>query len=157
MKIRIAEEKDIPRAQELLSQVLEIHAAIRPDIFISGTTKYTAEELLAIFNDPQRPVFAAADDDDTMIGYAFCKVMDLSGRNNMKDSRTLYIDDLCVDENCRGMHVGRALFDHVRAYAEENGFDTITLNVWEGNDSAEAFYRKCGFRVKKKEMDFRIG
>ena len=45
MKIRKAEEKDIPRLLALLGQVLQIHAEIRPDVFIPGTTKYTACEL----------------------------------------------------------------------------------------------------------------
>ena len=36
--IRKAEERDIPRIIELLGQVLQIHADIRPDIFIPGTT-----------------------------------------------------------------------------------------------------------------------
>lgn len=40
MKIRKAEEKDIPRIMELLGQVLQIHAEIRPDVFIPGTTKW---------------------------------------------------------------------------------------------------------------------
>ena len=40
MNIRRANEKDIPRLVELLEQVLQIHADIRPDIFIPGTTKY---------------------------------------------------------------------------------------------------------------------
>ena len=40
MTIRKAEEKDIPRITELLEQVLQIHADIRHDIFIPGTTKY---------------------------------------------------------------------------------------------------------------------
>lgn len=46
MTIRRANEKDIPRIIDLLGQVLQIHAEIRPDIFIPGTTKYTDEELL---------------------------------------------------------------------------------------------------------------
>ena len=44
MNIRRANEKDIPRLVELLEQVLQIHADIRPDIFIPGTTKYTNNE-----------------------------------------------------------------------------------------------------------------
>lgn len=51
MNIRRAEEKDIPRIIELLKQVLQIHADIRPDIFISGTTKYTTDELVKMIND----------------------------------------------------------------------------------------------------------
>lgn len=45
MKIRKAEKKDIPRILALLGQVLQIHAELRPDIFIPGTTKYTPCEL----------------------------------------------------------------------------------------------------------------
>ena len=45
MRIRKAEEKGIPRIMELLGQGLEIHADIRPDIFIPGITKYTVTEL----------------------------------------------------------------------------------------------------------------
>ena len=51
MIIRKAEKKDIPDLMRLLSQVLEIHAAIRPDIFVAGTTKYTKEELEAVLID----------------------------------------------------------------------------------------------------------
>ena len=46
MNIRRASEKDIDSLIKLLQEVLEIHAAIRPDIFISGTTKYTRSDLL---------------------------------------------------------------------------------------------------------------
>ena len=50
MIIRKAKEKDIPRIIELLGQVLQIHADIRPDIFIPDTTKYTVEELTELFH-----------------------------------------------------------------------------------------------------------
>ena len=56
MNIRRAEEKDIPRIIELLKQVLQIHADIRPDIFISGTTKYTTDELVKMINDDKKPI-----------------------------------------------------------------------------------------------------
>ena len=60
MNIRRAEEKDIPRIIELLKQVLQIHADIRPDIFISGTTKYTTDELVKMINDDKKPTYIAA-------------------------------------------------------------------------------------------------
>ena len=41
--VRRAEIKDIDKVSMLLSEVLELHAKLRPDIFISGTTKYTRE------------------------------------------------------------------------------------------------------------------
>ena len=56
MTIRRAAEKDIPQVLALLSQVLELHAEIRPDIFIPGTTKYTTEELAAMLKDETRRI-----------------------------------------------------------------------------------------------------
>ena len=55
MKIRKAEKKDIPRILALLGQVLQIHAEIRPDIFIPGTTKYTPCELTELLQQEDHP------------------------------------------------------------------------------------------------------
>lgn len=156
MKIRNAEKKDLPRINSLLTQVLEIHAKLRPDLFISGTRKYTDEEIEAIIADEKTPVFAAVDETDTLMGYAFCVIKDPVLSNNMPEFKSLYIDDLCVDENCRGEHVGSSLYGHVCAFAREIGCYNVTLNVWEGNDSARAFYEEMGFAVQKTVMEKRL-
>lgn len=153
MEIRRAEEKDLSRVKDLLSQVLEIHASIRPDLFIPGTTKYTDEELLDIFKDDMRPVFVAADENDQVVGYAFCVMHDPVDSNNMIPHGMLYIDDLVVDQSTRGKHVGRTLFEYVKAYAKEQGCYHVTLNVWEGNDSARKFYESVGLKVQKTVME----
>lgn len=70
IEIRRAEEKDIKKVMDLLSQVLEIHAKIRPDVFVSGTTKYTDAELLQMFEDDQNPVYVAVVEKDQVVGYA---------------------------------------------------------------------------------------
>ncbi len=62
MIIRKAEEKDIPRILELLGQVLQIHADIRPDIFIPATTKYKTDELAELLKNEEKPIYVAADD-----------------------------------------------------------------------------------------------
>lgn len=67
---------------------------------------------------------------------------------------TLYIDDLCVDANTRGMHIGQALFEHVKKEAKRMGCYDVTLNVWEGNDSARHFYEKMGLKVKETQMEY---
>ena len=140
--IRRAESCDLDKTLKLLGEVLELHAKIRPDIFISGTTKYTREELQAIF-----------DNSGEVVGYAFCVMKRQPFSTNMKDFSTLFIDDLCVDENCRGQHVGTLLFDYVKQYARDNGCYDVTLNVWEGNDNARRFYEKMGMFVKETQME----
>lgn len=151
--VRRAEQRDSERIMQLLSEVLELHAKIRPDIFISGTTKYTQSELADIISSDNTPVFVAADDEDVVQGYAFCIMKQQPFSTNMKSFSTLFIDDLCVDENCRGQRVGTLLFDYVKEYAKARGCYDVTLNVWDGNDSARAFYKKKGMFVKETQME----
>ena len=151
--VRRAEQGDSERIMQRLSEVLELHAKIRPDIFISGTTKYTQSELADIISSDNTPVFVAADDEDVVQGYAFCIMKQQPFSTNMKSFSTLFIDDLCVDENCRGQRVGTRLFDYVKEYAKARGCYDVTLNVWEGNDSARAFYEKKGMFVKETQME----
>ncbi len=153
IQIRRAERKDIPRILALLHQVLEVHAKIRPDIFIAGTTKYSAEELEEILQNEQTPVYAAVNGDGMLVGYAFCQLRSQPFSSTMVPFTSFYIDDLCVDEAYRGNHIGKALIEHVRAEAKRAGCYEITLNVWEGNDSARRFYESMGFGIKETQME----
>jgi len=151
--IRRAEDKDIPRIADLLLQVLGVHAAGRPDIFIPNTRKYTDDELKAIIADDERPVFVYADENDTVQGYAFCIFEEIKGANNMHDMKTLYIDDICVDAAQRRKHIAQSLYEYVTAYAREAGCYHVTLNVWELNPGAKAFYEKMGMKPLKTVME----
>jgi len=133
-----------------------VHYAGRPDLFKPNTRKYTDEELAQIIADDDSPVFVAVDEDAApgeLLAHCFCQVQDFSGSNNMQPIRTLYIDDLCVDEACRGRHVGSALYDHVIAFAREGGFYNVTLNVWSCNPNAMAFYESRGLLPYKVGME----
>lgn len=154
MMIRKANTKDIPRIKELLQQVLEIHANIRPDIFIPGTTKYTEKELEDILSDENRPIYVATSEEDTCIGYAFCILKNQPFSNNMVPFKSLFIDDLCVDLNVRGQHIGEKLIEYVKEEAKKMGCYEVTLNVWVGNTSAEKFYEKMGFQTKERQLEY---
>ena len=71
----------------------------------------------------------------------------------MKMTTTVYIDDICVDEAARGLGVGRALYDHILAFAREKGAYNVTLNVWSCNPGAMAFYEKLGLVPYKVGME----
>ena len=154
MKIRKAEKKDIPRILELLGQVLQIHAEIRPDIFIPGTTKYTLCELTELLKQEDKPVYVAVDEDDLCMGYAFCQLREQPFSTNMVSFKSLFIDDLCVDKQARGQHIGESLFEYVKQQAKELGCYEVTLNVWTGNTSAEHFYEKMGMKTKERQMEY---
>lgn len=152
MNIRRAEKRDIEKIKDLLNQVLMVHHKIRPDLFKANCRKYTDEELFEIIKDDHRPIFVA-EDEEGVLGYAFLAVIQHVNDNILTDIKTLYIDDLCVDENIRGKHIGKKLYEYVLEYAKEIGCYNVTLNVWQGNDSAFGFYEKCGFRPQKLGME----
>ncbi len=151
MEIRLANKNDIPRMIELLKQVGEVHHQIRPDLFRAGAQKYSGTDLEAMLQDPDRPIFVAVE--DTMLGYCFCMIETLTGSTVLCDGKSLYIDDLCVDEHCRGRGVASRLYAHVCGYAKSIGCRSITLNVWCGNDSAMHFYESRGMRPRKIYME----
>ena len=154
MMIRDAKEKDIPRILELLKQVLQIHADIRPDIFIPGTTKYTIDELREILKNKETPIYVAVNEADVCVGYAFCQLREQPFSNNMVPFKSLFIDDLCIDQEARGQHIGESLFEYVKNEAQQLGCYEVTLNVWTGNTSAEKFYERMGMRTKKRQMEY---
>ena len=146
--------KDIPRILELLKQVLQIHADIRPDIFIPDTTKYTTDELTELLKNKEKPVYVAVNEDDVCIGYAFCQLQEQPFSNNMVPFKSLFIDDLCVDQEARGQHIGESLFEYVKSEAKQLGCYEVTLNVWAGNTPAEKFYEKMGMQTKERQMEY---
>ena len=150
-ELRKACPRDIKRIIELLHQVNMVHHVIRPDLFKPYTTKYNEQELLAILDDDSKPIFVY--DDREVKGYAFCQLSEVKDNLLLQDSKTLYIDDICVDEQARGQHVGKALYEYVRDYAQSIGCHNITLNVWEGNGPALSFYKNMGMKVQKTTME----
>lgn len=152
LKIRRAVSADSETINKLLFQVLKVHSDVRPDLFKAGTKKYTDSELLGIIADDSRPIFVA-ESGGKVLGYAFCIHQQYIDNNNMTDIKTLYIDDLCVDEEARGMHIGTALYNYVLKYAEENGYYNVTLNVWADNVNAVKFYETLGLGVQKIGME----
>ncbi len=133
MIIRKAREKDIEQLDKLLFQVNMLHHNGRPDLFKYGERKYTNEQLKEIIKDDSRPVLVAADEQDKILGYAFCIFIQHKNDNILTDIKTLYIDDLCVDEALRGRHIGKIL--------------------WSCNESAMRFYEKCGLKPYKVGME----
>lgn len=149
--IRRAEEKDIEGLIELLYQVDAVHHGIRPDLFKGNTPKYSEQDLKAILTDEDKPIFVY--DEGKVLGHAFCQVSEVRDHRLLQDIKTLYIDDICVDETARGKHIGQALYEFVRDYARSIGCYNITLNVWEGNDAAFSFYKSMGMQVQKTGME----
>lgn len=152
MDIRRAKENDLSGINKLLYQVLDVHHKGRPDIFKAGAKKYTDEELLKIIADDERPIFVATEGEE-VVGYCFCIFKQHKDSNILTDIKTLYIDDLCVDEMSRGLGVGKRLYEYALDFAKKSGCYNLTLNVWTCNESAMEFYKRMGLVPQKTELE----
>ena len=150
--VRKAVPEDIPAILKLLVQVNMVHHNGRPDLFNGPTTKYTEDELREILLRDETPVFVCADENGRVLGHGFC-IMQHAGGRLMVEHDTLYIDDICVDAEAGGLGVGRALYEHILAFAREKGAYNVTLNVWSCNPGAMAFYEKLGLTPYKVGME----
>ena len=150
--IRRATNKDIPKIGDLLCQVCLVHHNGRPDIFNVGR-KYSDEELLDMLKDEQRPILVCTDENDEVMGYCFCIFQQHLNNSVLTDIKTLYIDDLCVDENLRGKHIGKQLYEAAIKLAKDSGCYNLTLNVWSCNQSALRFYEAQGLVPQKIGME----
>ena len=152
MEIRLAEKRDIPGMIGLLKQVGGVHHDIRPDIFRSGAQKYNEKDLENLLKEEDKPIFVC-EDEGFVAGYCFCQIREYAGSTVLTDRKELYIDDLCVDENRRGQHIGSVLYDRAVAYAREIGCNFLTLNVWCGNNGAMKFYENAGLTPRNITME----
>ena len=151
MEIIRAKDTDIPRRGELLLQVCRVHREGRPDLFRDGGRKYSDSELRELLQSKDS-VILVADVDGAAAGYAFC-FFEKHMAGAFQEITTLYLDDLCVDENCRGRGVGEALYRAVLDMARNAGCYNVTLNVWARNESARRFYEKMGLQIQKLGME----
>ncbi len=152
MNIRLASDKDVDKLQDLLYSVQNLHAQGRPDVFIKGSRKYTDTKVKEIISNANSPVFVGEIKGEVM-AYAFCEISSNTGTDNLINLKTLYIDDLCVDEKFRGQGYGKQIYAFVKEYAKREGCYHLTLNVWHLNQSAVKFYEKVGMSPLKTTME----
>ena len=150
MEIRFAKGQDVPGIIKLLQQVGRVHHEGRPDLFRVNAQKYGPSQVLDMLG--KMPIFVAVEE-DTVLGYGFCMFEQFRDHSVMTDRTTLYIDDICVLEECRGKHIGTAIYNEIVRYAKYRGCYNVTLNVWCCNEGAMKFYESLGMKPQKVGME----
>lgn len=152
MEIRFAQAKDVAGILSLLKQVGKVHHVGRPDIFRSNAQKYGASQILSMLDSSKNPIFVAVEEEQ-VLGYGFCQIKTFEHDPVIADHTELYIDDLCVDETCRGQGIGKAIYEAILKYAKLRKCYNVTLNVWSCNENAMKFYERLGLKPQKVGME----
>ena len=153
MTIRLAQPKDIPDLLRLLEQILSVHHQARPDIFKGSGGKYSKEELKQLMAQEHTPIFVYEKEDGQVLGHLFVTIKEGSDNPVLHPIKTLFIEDLCVDQAARGQKIGDQLYQFAVSYAKEIGCYNLTLNVWNDNEGALRFYQRQGMKPQETVME----
>ena len=153
MSIRLAQPNDIPALLCLLEQILSVHHQVRPDIFKGSGGKYSKEELKQLMAQKQTPIFVYENEDGQVLGHLFVTIKEVSDNPVLHPIKTLFIEDLCVDQAARGQKIGDQLYQFAVSYAKEIGCYNLTLNVWNDNEGALRFYQRQGMKPQETIME----
>ena len=139
VRIRSGEPGDVDRVLRLMRELAE-HEGL-------GEWFTLTSELLrqSCFDLPRRVELVVAETEGRIVGYATCMLQfsPWMGRDY------LFLDDLYVSDEVRGLGIGSRLMRHVGALAVARGVG-VRWHVEVENQSAQKFYRALGAELKDK-------
>ena len=155
LTIRQAKAEDYPTVSRLLLQIAALHSELRPDIY-RPAQKYDQEQYEELLSDQEKPILVAESTQGEVLGYAMCQIVHRRGIPVLAERSYLYVDDLCVDENCRGQGVGDLLMQAATDLARARGLNKIQLGVNEHNKGARRFYERLGYTTQARQLEIEL-
>lgn len=91
------------------------------------------------FEEAELVYAIGAFDDDKLLGFAHYNIH----RSTWTDGYYCYLEDLFMDENARGMGVGRSLIEAVQQIARDKKCVRLYWVTDKGNQRARGLYDRC--------------
>ena len=155
IQIRKIQKEDIEKIIPLLEQISTLHINMRPDIFKEKTESNIEKDILDIINNEEK-ISLVAEEKEKILGIIVLKIKKVINHINLKNSKVLWIEELCVDENNRGKGIGKILINNAKEIAKDLKCERVELNCWEANKDAIAFYEKQGMKSQRRIMEIKI-
>lgn len=133
LKIRMAEEDDIPVIMKFVLELAEYEGA-------RDRIRSTESGLKHILFTERGAEALIAELGGEPVGFAIWAY----SFSTFTGKRTLYIDDLYVREQWRGKGIGRRMFSHIAGIACEKDCGRMDWYCMETNVSGKEYYRKMG-------------
>ena len=146
MKIRLCKENDRTEVNRLLYQSTAIHSAGVPDFFIPLEESINENVYADILAAEDQVLFCAESDDGTLCGVCHLSFHNRSGWVEMKN---VHVENIVVDETCRGQGIGHALMAEAERIAKEWGAVQLNLMCWHFNNGARRLYESLGMTEQR--------
>ena len=145
MQIRNMILNDYQEVDQLMAQVHGLHVKGRPDLYIDVEHIYSFEQFKEMVENEDM-ITILAEENDKVVG--ICMVS-MRMKTCMVKRRTAYMEDLCIDESCRGKGIGKRLFLYAKDEAVKMGAERLDLMVWDFNENARKFYESMGMKPQR--------
>ena len=150
--LQLARPEDRAAIEVLAQQVHRMHVRWQPGIFEMHELMWSQERYDQAVTEKQ---LFCAKIDGNVAGYVLLRVRDYDAPGLVR-RKVLEIDEICVDESLRGRGIGTEMMIEIRAIARAFCCTDLQLGVVPQNDTALAFYQKCGFRIRSIHMHTKL-
>lgn len=149
--LRRGRYEDWPGVQALLREIDELHAALAPSFFRSvPRAELEWRRLLA---DAHAAGFVVQGPGvQPVAGVVMVRVYDTPAEPSMQPRRRGHVETLVVAAHRRRRGVGRRLLAAAGEWARAQGAVEMVLTTWAGNEGADAFYERLGYRVLSRVL-----
>ena len=146
MNIRPATPLDALILSSLSMDVQRLHAEHHPRIFkIPESEDYAIPFFQEMLADPTVTIFIA-EDNGNALGYIVCKLVERQDNPFTFAARILLVDQISVRPDARRKGVGETLLNRVEILARQQKAERISLDSWDFNLDAHAFFERMGFQ-----------
>ncbi len=154
--LELARESDLEAVNRLARQVVAHHAQWNPNEQMVEHPYPLDFFLTCIQPDSIREnAIYVMRQNGAVVGYMRIYLWETNSTTSAK-RKMLSIDDLGVEESLRNQGIGSEMMAQLRVLAQEWGCSSICLYVDAPNESAQAYYKKCGFFVRNMGMTLNL-
>lgn len=150
--LELARPGDRDAVNALALQVHAMHVAWRPDLYEMVDALYSEERFSQLVRNRELYVARVGG---VIAGYVSVKIRNYDWHGVVR-RKVMVVDELCVDELCRGQGIGTEMMEDVRALARAFRCTDMQLGVYPQNDDAVGFYQKCGFTIRSIDMQRKV-
>ena len=155
--IRFAETNDYEDLCALSEQGDRLHREQLPHLFHKPEGPVREWEYIQKLLEDTTTALLVAEWGDKLVGYVNVMLLQSSSNPLLKPRHYAVVDNLIVDEGHRRQGVGSALMERAEAWAKEKGAESVELNVYHFNETAQALYQQLGYEVVSSKLSKFLG
>lgn len=148
---------DYSAINEMFIKLGNYHAELYPEFIKKDCEKRDTKQIIDLIMDPKTEL-VVAEEDYELVGFCLATVVEKKENDQVYGRKYMMINDIFVYPEHRRKGIGTQFVRYIEDSAKKRKIDTVELNCWAKNESANGFYKKLGYepmlvRMTKKLTD----